>query len=164
MRQSAARKPKPAPTGNSVVTISTRGAARLCAGHVWVYRSDLLNPAEAHAGAVLDVAEERGRVLGTALYSSASVIALRLISRHAIPEGDVVAQLIPERIRAAIEYRRQMVRDSDAYRVIFSEGDGLPGLIVDRYNDIASVQVLTQAFDRADFRQAILDRLAAELP
>src|SRR5207249_10727401 len=68
------------------------------------------------------------------------------------------------RIRAAVEYRRQMVRDSDAYRVIFSEGDGLPGLIVDRYNDIASVQVLTQAFDRADFRQAILDRLAAELP
>ena len=164
MRQSAVRQPKPAPTDNPVVTISTRAAARLRSGHVWVYRSDLLSSRQAEAGAVLDVADERGRALGTALYSSASVIALRLISRGPVSTGEVIAQLVPERIRAALEYRRQMVEDSNAYRVVFSEADALPGLIIDRYNDIASVQILTQAFDRVNFRQAVVDQVAAELP
>ena len=96
------------------------------------------------------------RILGTALYSSASEIALRMISRGPV-EG--FHQLLRERIRAAIAYRQGFVRDTNAYRVIFSEGDFLPGLIVDRYNDILSLQVLTQAMDAASLRDIFLEEL-----
>ena len=162
-----------------IVTISRRGGERIRAGHVWVYRSDVVETASAAPGSVVLVQEQanatsnrpadRGvratqilsdkhvrprrtvparpaRILGTALYSSASEIALRMISRGPV-EG--FHQLLRERIRAAIAYRQGFVRDTNAYRVIFSEGDFLPGLIVDRYNDILSLQVLTQAMDAA---------------
>ena len=61
--------------------------------------------------------------------------------------------LLRERIQAAISYRERVVRDTDAYRVIFSEADFLPGLIVDRYNDLLSLQVLTQAMDAEPVRE-----------
>ena len=131
---------RPFPAG--IVAISSRGVARVKAGHFWVYRSDIVSAEEVAAGAVVAVQDERGRPLGTALYSSSSQIAIRLISRH--PVGDFQA-LLRERIAAAINYRERIVRDSDAYRVIFSEGDSLPGLIVDRYRDVLSLQILTQA-------------------
>ena len=147
----------------SIVTVSQRGAARLRAGHPWVYRSDLVPPGETPASALVHVRDERGRKLGSALSSSASQIAIRLltsgeIGEHALPE------LLRDRIAAAIEFRKQRVRDADSYRVLFSESDLLPGLIVDRYNDVLSIQVLTQAFDRADLRQVVLDSLAQHFP
>jgi 23S rRNA (cytosine1962-C5)-methyltransferase len=72
--------------------------------------------------------------------------------------------LLRRRAVAAIEFRRQRLRDSDAWRVIFSESDLLPGLIVDKYNDVLTVQALTQAFDREDLRQAVVDCLAQHFP
>jgi 23S rRNA (cytosine1962-C5)-methyltransferase len=130
------------------------------AGHFWVYRSDIVSAEEVAAGAVVAVQDERGRPLGTALYSSSSQIAIRLISRH--PVGDFPA-LLRERIAAAINYRERIVRDSDAYRVIFSEGDSLPGLIVDRYRDVLSLQILTQAMDADTVRAVILEELHQRL-
>ena len=152
-------------TGNAIVTVSSRAVTRLRSGHPWVYRSDVVNPGNAAAGAVVDIGEERGRLLGTALYSSASAIAVRMISRDCLPQSEVLSQLIPQRIQAALEYRERVVfagnpATSNAYRLIFSEGDQLPGLIADRYNDIVTVQALTQAFDRADFRATLLAPLA----
>ena len=64
--------------------------------------------------------------------------------------------LLRERIQAAISYRERVVRDTDAYRVIFSEADFLPGLIVDRYNDLLSIQALTQAMDAEPVRSVIV--------
>jgi 23S rRNA (cytosine1962-C5)-methyltransferase len=74
-----------------------------------------------------------------------------------------IAQLVRERIHAAIAYRERFVQNTNAYRVIFSEADFLPGLVVDRYNDVLSVQVLTQAMDAADMRQTILSELKEQL-
>jgi 23S rRNA (cytosine1962-C5)-methyltransferase len=71
--------------------------------------------------------------------------------------------LVAERISAAIAYREKLVSNADAYRVVFSEGDLLPGLIVDRYNDVLSVQILTQAMDAQPVRDAIAETLVAEL-
>ncbi len=71
--------------------------------------------------------------------------------------------LIAERIRAAIAYRKQFVSDTDAYRIVFSEADFLPGLIIDRYNDVLSVQILTQAMDAEPVRGAIIETLVEEL-
>ena len=143
-----------------IVKLASRGAARLKSGHVWVYRSDIVSSDGVPPGAVVDVADERGKFLGTALYSSASQIAIRMISPNKVED---LPGLLRKRIQAAISYREQVVRESDAYRVIFSEADFLPGLIVDRYNDLLSFQVLTQAMDSEPLRQTILSELGDRL-
>ena len=142
------------------VKVSARGAARLQDGHVWVYRSDIVSAEGVSPGSLITVTDHRGQTLGMALYSSASQIAIRLISRE--PVADLPA-LLRKRIAAAIGYREPLIRDTDAYRVIFSEADFLPGLIVDRYNDVLSVQILTQAMDTAQVRETIISDLAARL-
>jgi len=144
------------------VTISSRAAGRLRAGHVWVYRSDLLSENSLPPGSLVAVRDQRGKFLGTAFYSSTSQIALRIISPGTVAES-ALDDVIRDRIRNAVAYRRRMVRDTDAYRVIFSEADMLPGLIVDRYADILSVQVLTQAMDRSEIRRTVLEALQQEL-
>jgi 23S rRNA (cytosine1962-C5)-methyltransferase len=143
-----------------VVKISRRGAKRLQDGHVWVYRSDIVSADGVAPGTAAGVTDERGKFLGTALYSSASQIAIRMISPHAVND---LPGLLRERIQAAVSYREHVVRDTDAYRVIFSEADFLPGLIVDRYNDLLSLQILTQAMDAEPLRQVIVSELSGRL-
>jgi len=142
------------------VKISPRGAARLKSGHVWVYRSDVISDDGVAPGSVIAVTDQRGKALGTALYSSSSQIAIRLISREPITDFPA---LLRQRIGEAIAYRENLVRDTNAYRVIFSEADFLPGLIVDRYNDIVSLQILTQAMDSDSIRQAVVSESAERL-
>ena len=143
---------------NPIASISRRAAARLRQGHVWVYRSDLTGSDSAGPGSLVSVADERRNLVGTALYSSSSEIALRMISTHAVGR-DEFASLIHERIAKAIDFRRGLVSDSNAYRLLFSEADFLPGLIVDRYNDIVSLQVLTQAMDNESTRTTVVEAL-----
>ncbi len=140
--------------------ISGRGAARLKQGHVWVYRSDIVSADGVLAGTPARVTDERGKFLGTALYSSASQIAIRMISFEAVLD---LGKLLRERIRQAIAYRERVVRDTDAYRVVFSEGDFLPGLIVDRYNDILCFQMLTQAMDSDSARELVISELISSM-
>ena len=140
--------------------ISARGVARLRAGHVWVYRSDLVSADGIAPGALVRVVDERGRSQGTALYSSTSQIAVRMLS--AGPVEDLSA-LIRKRLLAAIRYREGVVSETDACRLVFSEADFLPGLIVDRYNDVLTLQVLTQAMDSEAARQAVIATLTEEL-
>ncbi len=102
----------------------------------------------------------RGKFLGTALYSSSSQIAIRMISHGSVAD---LPALVAERIRAAIAYRKELVSNTDAYRIVFSEADFLPGLIVDRYNDVLCLQILTQAMDSAPVRAAIVQTLREEL-
>ena len=146
--------------GLPVVKVSRRGANRLKEGHVWVYRSDIVAANGVAPGALVGVVDEREKSLGTALYSSSSQIAIRMISRDAVNDFN---RLLRERLQAAIAYRERVVRDTDAYRIVFSEADFLPGLIVDRYNDLLSLQVLTQAMDREAVRLVIVSELAERL-
>jgi 23S rRNA (cytosine1962-C5)-methyltransferase len=138
------------------VRVSPRGATRLKSGHVWVYRSDILSADGVQPGSLVAVTDQRGKSLGTALYSSTSQIAIRLISPD--PVADLPA-LLRQRIESAINYRETLVRETDAYRIIFSEADLLPGLIVDRYNDILSLQILTQAMDATPLRGIVISQL-----
>src|SRR5580658_8035119 len=144
------------------VKLSARGVARLQGRHPWVYRSDVVEEKDVPPGAVVRVLDARGKFLGTALYSSSSQIAIRMISHGSVPD---LPALVAERIRAAIAYRKEndLVRTTDAYRVVFSEADFLPGLIVDCYNDVLSLQILTQAMDGAPVRGAIVQTLKEEL-
>ncbi len=143
-----------------VVKVSRRGAQRLKDGHVWVYRSDIVNADGIAPGALVGVSDQREKFLGTALYSSASQIAIRMISKDAVNDLD---RLLRKRILEAIAYRERVVRDTDAYRIVFSEADSLPGLIVDRYNDQLSLQVLTQAMDTEAVRRIIVSELVERL-
>lgn len=142
------------------VRVSPRGVNRLKDGHVWVYRSDIVSADGAAPGSLVQVTDHRGQFLGSALYSSTSQIAIRLISREAVSD---FSALLRKRIAEAIAYRDSIVRDSDAYRLIFSEADFLPGLIVDRYNDILSLQILTQAMDAEVVRTLVLSELIDKL-
>src|SRR5271156_2647321 len=153
-----AKAPSAGPT--PPIKISPRGASRLKDGHVWVYRSDIVSAEDVPPGSMVSVVDDRGHPLGSALYSSASQIAIRLISRE--PVADFPA-LLRQRIAEAIAYREGIVHDTNAHRVIFSEADFLPGLIVDRYHDILSMQILTQAMDAETVRQTLASELTDRL-
>ena len=146
--------------GLPVVKVSRKGANRLNDGHVWVYRSDIVTADGIAPGSAVGVTDERGKFLGTALYSGASQIAIRMLSKEAIRDLD---GLLRKRLQEAISYRERVVRDTDAYRIVFSEADFLPGLIVDRYNDLLSLQVLTQAMDTEAVRQVVVSELTERL-
>jgi 23S rRNA (cytosine1962-C5)-methyltransferase len=149
-----------APDSGFTVAISPRGVLRLKSGHVWVYRSDIVSAEGVPPGALVSVVDHRGQNLGSALYSSSSQIAIRLISHE--PVADLPG-LLRQRLADAIAYREKIIQDTNAYRVVFSEADFLPGLIVDRYNDILSIQILTQAMDAESAREAVTSELTGRL-
>jgi len=126
------------------VVVNARGADRLFAGHFWVYRSDIRG-AEAEAGDVVRVTDERGRFLGKAFYSDRSQIALRLVTRDDIA---IDRAYFRERIRAAAAMRERIVEDTEVYRLVYAESDLLPSLIVDRYAEYLVIQTLSQATER----------------
>jgi 23S rRNA (cytosine1962-C5)-methyltransferase len=145
--------------------ISRRAADRLRAGHLWVYASDI-ESVELPAGdppALLPVADSRGLLLGTALYSPTSQIALRLISREAVGEAAWL-QLLESRLRAAIARRRALLDErTDACRLCFSEADELPGLVVDKYGNLVILQLLAKGLDSAAVRETCVRVLRDEL-
>ena len=157
-------EPFSAPAGKApVTTISRRAADRLRAGHLWVYRSDIEHLVETEAG-LIAVADSRGFPLGTALWSPTSQIALRMVTSdpHLTHEGWLV--LLDQRMRYAIQQRQDMLEEgTDACRLVFSEADQLPGLIVDRYGDLILFEILAKALDRDEVRAVIVAVLKSEL-
>ena len=138
------------------VIISERAAARLRGGHVWVYASDVVNDSGAEPGALVHVLGPKSKPLGTAIYSSSSQIRLRLLGRELLRSAEELCQMVRQRLEEAFKYRDRIVDDSDAYRLVFSEADQMPGLTIDRYNDVYTFQILTQAWDRPERREAIV--------
>ena len=148
------------------VVITRRAADRLRAGHLWVYRSDVeslvpaLGASEITAGALVTVVDSRGIPLGSALYSSASQIALRVVSSEAALPRDQYVEQVRERVGAALALRDDLAPESmenDACRLIFSEADDLPGIVADRYNDLIILQLLTQGTAQDDVRRVVAD-------
>ena len=119
---------------------------RIRAGHPWIYASEVVCIKGAFEdGDVLAVRDHKGRFLGRAYVNRRSEIVARMLTdrKEAIDEG-----FFRRRIEAAIAYRKVVVHDTDAYRVIFSEGDFMPGLIVDRYGPYLVVQFLTLGMEK----------------
>src|ERR1700687_1901355 len=143
----------PAPESLPIIKVSPRGATRLKTGHVWVSRSAIVSADAAPPGSVVRVSDHRGKLLGTALYSSSSQIAIRMLSPE--PVADFPA-LLRQRIADAISYREPLVHNTEAYRVLFSEADFLPGLIVDRYGEILSLHILTSAMGANLLRYTVI--------
>jgi 23S rRNA (cytosine1962-C5)-methyltransferase len=125
--------------------IRRRGADRVRRGHLWVYRSDIISTDGAEPGSIVQVRDERGTILGSAFYSSTSQIALRFLARGDI---EINNEFFRQRFDQADRLRERLGIDPVLSRRIYSEGDLLPGLIVDRYNDCLVVQNLIQATDK----------------
>jgi 23S rRNA (cytosine1962-C5)-methyltransferase len=129
------------------VRVNHKAAGRVASGHPWIFLSDVADLDGAQPGAAVKVADLRGRSLGTAHYSSASQIALRMLS-HEVEE--IGREFYLKRLRAALDHRRTVVpHGNDAYRVVHGEADLLPALVVDRYGDYLVVQTLDQGMDAA---------------
>jgi 23S rRNA (cytosine1962-C5)-methyltransferase len=132
---------------------------------LWVYASDL-ESIELPTGdppALLPVADSRGVLLGTALYSPASQIALRMVSRSGIDEAAWL-DLLAARLRAAIARRRPLLDErTNACRLCFSEADELPGLVADKYGELVIVQFLTKGLLTAGVRETCVRVLREEL-
>ena len=140
----------------NTVAVNKRGADRVRQGHLWIYRSDVVD-VEARGGSVVAVKDERGNLVGKALFSNASQIALRFLTQS---NEDVDRDWWQRRIREAIS-RRHISADTNAYRVIYSEGDLLPSLIVDRYDDVLVLQTLSQGTDAV--KSMLIEILVEEL-
>ncbi len=129
-----------------VVTVTRRGVARLDRGHPWIYRSDVEKaPASLGGGEVVALQDGRRRFCGKAFWSARSQIALRLLTREEVPvdEGFFAA-----RLEQATALREQLFPRETGLRLVHGEADLLPGLVVDRYGDVAVVQTLVPGVDR----------------
>jgi 23S rRNA (cytosine1962-C5)-methyltransferase len=149
--------------------VNRRAADRLRAGHPWVYTSDVVEVTGDKlpgvdlipAPGLIPVSDQRGIPLGTALYSPASQIALRLVSREVLATDEDWLALVEARLRRALALRAGM--GTEACRLVFSEADELPGLIVDRYGTLLLVQVLARGLDRPEVRALVTRVLVEEL-
>ncbi len=129
------------------VRVNRKGADRLRSGHPWIFTSDVIDRGEAQPGEAVKVVDPRGESLGTAHFSSTSQITLRMLSRNVIEAGGA---FFLDRIRAAEAHRKLVVPgDSSAYRLTHGEGDLLPGLVIDRYENFFVMQTLSQGMDKA---------------
>lgn len=144
------------------VRISRRAADRIRSGHLWVYASDV-ESTPASSPNLIAVADNRGLLLGTALYSPTSQIALRMVSREAIGENEWLV-LLEERLRKSIRGRAALLpADTDACRLCFSEADELPGVVIDRYGKLVILQLLARGLDSAAVRDVCIRVLREEL-
>jgi 23S rRNA (cytosine1962-C5)-methyltransferase len=140
------KKNLPGPrSGNTKdAVLSAKGTARAQTGHLWIYRSDLIGKPDVESGSVVRVLDYRGRFLAMAHYHEESEISLRLLSQK---EEAIDRNFWRNRLESATQWRRQITTNTNAYRLVHSEGDLLPGLIVDRYADSFSIQTLTRGMD-----------------
>ena len=134
--------------------VSTKGARRWAAGHPWIYRSDVLERPAGDAGAVR-VSDQRGKPIGVALWSPRSEISLRLLDRN--PDASIDAAWWYAAIASALTRRTGLDRDTNAYRLVHGEGDGLPSLVVDRYADWIVLQLMSAGLER--FRAEIVEAI-----
>jgi len=132
----------------------------LHARHPWVYRSDIVGANDIPPGALVRVHDERGKFLGTALYSSSSQIAIRMISHGSVTDLPALGGRTHSRC-----YRLPQGSCSEHRRLphCLQRSRLSSGLIIDRYNDVISAQILTQAMDAEPVREAIVQTLREEL-
>ena len=145
--------------------VNRRAADRLRSGYLWVYASDIesIELPEDCPPALLPVADSRGLLLGTALYSPSSQIALRMVSRSGLDEAGWL-ELMATRLHAAIARRKSLLDErNNACRLCFSEADELPGLVADKYGELVILQLLTKGLDSAAVRETCVSVLREEL-
>lgn len=129
---------------------------RVLHGHPWVYRTEIGDISGSFdPGDVVEVVDHRGRFVGRGYINLSSQIAVRLLTRD--PREEIGKEFFRRRLAAALEYRRRVVRETSAFRLVFGEADFLPGLVVDRFGPYLSLQTLTMGMER--WKKVIADLL-----
>ncbi len=145
----------------NTVTVNKRGADRIRKGHLWIYRSDV-DSSDAAAGAIASVRDPKGNFVGQAFFSDRSQIALRFLTQT---QETIDLDWWRAQIRSAAERRQQLLKGSssstNAYRLVYSEGDLMPSIIIDRYDDVLVLQTLSQGSEA--IKQTLVDLLKEEL-
>ncbi len=138
-------------------SVRVKGRPEAYALHPWIFRSSFLGP-EVEAGEAVVVHTARGKRVGSAFYAPTSFIALRLYSHQ---EEPFTFLTLKARLEQALALRERLYPGSRTYRLVFSESDGLPGLIVDRYGEGVVIQINAWAFEvrRQDVVDALVDLL-----
>lgn len=140
------------------VILKPRKESRLAFGHLWVYAGEIAKiDGQVDDGGIVDVRSIRGQWLGRGFINRKSTLTVRLLTLR--PE-EIDRQFFRKRLQDAIAYRKRIVNGTSAYRVVYGEGDLLPGLIVDRYGDVAVLQTLALGMD---VRKAMLVDVINEL-
>lgn len=139
------------------VTVTEKCRKRTSDGHPWIYDNEITAADEITDGALADVISEKGRYIGTGFFNSHSKIRVRIISRNANDTFD--DSFFKRRLEYAYSYRKTVMTEEDmnACRLIFGETDGFPGLTVDKFNDLLSVQILSLGIEQR--RDIILNAL-----
>jgi 23S rRNA (cytosine1962-C5)-methyltransferase len=152
--------------------VTRRAADRLRAGYLWVYRSDVeslvpsMGAAGIDGGSLVTVMDSRGIPLGTGLYSAASQIAVRMVSAEAALTRSSYLEQVRKRVMAALDLRDAVApasAENNACRLVFSEADGLPGIVADQYHDLVILQLLTQGTAQDDVRGVLTEVIRERL-
>jgi len=132
---------------------------RIRGGHPWVFSNEIREiQGERIAGAAAELFDTAGAFLGIGYYNPGSLIAFRLLSRERVDIDR--PELYRERIVRAVTYRHSLYPGMTTYRAVYGEGDFLPGIVVDRYDDYLAVQLLTAGIDR---RKEVLTGVLEEI-
>jgi 23S rRNA (cytosine1962-C5)-methyltransferase len=123
------------------ITVTKRGADRIRRGHLWIYSSDVADTSDAAGGSIVRVQDEHRNFIGQAFYSDSSQIALRFLTTA---DESIDRDWWRRRIRETAARRPNGGQETNAYRLIYSEGDLLPSIILDRYSDVLVLQTLSQ--------------------
>ncbi len=142
----------------ATVTLRPDKEARLAGGHLWIYAGEIRSvEGTVEPGGIVDVRAADRTFLGRGYINPRSTIAVRLLTRR---KEAIDETFFRRRLEDALALRRRIVTGTSAYRLVYSEGDGLPGLIVDCYGDVLVVQTLTAGMAR---HEPLIVRLLDEL-
>lgn len=126
-------------------TVVLSRTSRLNAGHLWVFSNELKDSPRAFTpGSIVELRDKHGEYLGKGYINPHSLIAVRVLTRGA---EEIDKDFFRVRIERALDYRRRFVKGG-CYRAVYSEGDGLPGLIIDRYAECVSAQITTLGMEQ----------------
>ncbi len=123
------------------ITVTPKSEKSILLGHPWVYGTEIIKKDDINDGEIIDVLNNKEKYLGTGFYNSKSKITVRLISRNTNDLFDY--EFFKRRVKYAYEMRKQVINDLNAFRLIYGESDGFPGLTVDKFNDVLVAQVLS---------------------
>lgn len=146
------------------LTITKKGERAARSGHPWVYGEEVIHVEGTYqTGDIVDVYSDKDRYLGTGFANDISKIRVRIVSRNANDRFDEA--FWQRRVKYALDYRKTVMGDKDfaCCRLIFGDADDMPGLTVDRYNDVLVAQTLCYGMDQVKpvIFKALVDELAA---